>query len=771
MKGILFTKICDPKTLFHSWMKVKQKGAGAGIDELTIDSYAAQIDKNIRELSLALQSETYVPEPIKRIYIDKLGSPGEKRPIAVPSIKDRIVQDAVKSVIEPLFERHFSEYSYGYRPGKGPQSAVLKVEEFLKSGDFWAACCDINDFFDAIDPKLLFVFIGKTIWELSVLRLVELWLKMGYIDYGVWKEAEVGIPQGNVLSPLFSNIYLDPFDQEMSVLGPHYVRYADDFIILADSREKAEKALEKAEAYLKSCLSLRLNPESYAIRHIDEGFIFLGFLFKGKTKTIADEKISKIQQKIRAIIQNPLSDIETIVSSLNDAVTGWKTYYRIASVHRQFQFLDNYLISQMSACLRKSILLADHLPRFQAALLRVEFFGEKTLKEKKNISELILAKKALARDAKTVSDKAAASRPQSSIVPVDKAVERKKKEYEKILSKENDLLIAQPGAFLGKTSRRVCVRLKGKKIQEIPFFRLKSVVIISQGVTLSTNVIQFCTENAIPIHFLDMKGKPYAMICAPRFPIYRVSAQQVQAVGDHRGIRLAIGFVQAKIKNQIHLLKYFGKYQKRIQSNYESRIRNAVDRMEALIRQAKTLGPINNLEEIRAKLFACEGQAAGFYWELVKDLLGSAVYFKGRERKGATDLVNSLLNYGYGVLYSRIFESVIMAGLNPTISFLHKEQYGKPTLIFDMIEEFRQPIVDRSVFAMIRKNEKMSLEGTELSKETRRKLIEAMSAKLYAKRKWRHKELTFAEIIREQANSLARFLEGKSSYKPFVETW
>ncbi|MEW6457064.1 MAG: group II intron reverse transcriptase/maturase [Acidobacteriota bacterium] len=770
MKGKLFPKICDIRTLWQAWRRVKEKGSKGGIDRITLESFEKNLDRNLQSLGISLERETYIPEPVKRIYIPKHDKPEEKRIIALPSIKDKIVQEAVKIVIEPLFEHIFLDCSYGYRPGKGPQKAIQKVEEYIKEGRTWAFSCDIDNFFDSIDHNLLISLFSRRIWEKSILRLVELWLKMGVIDRGVWTDVGEGIPQGNVLSPLLSNVYLHPFDQEMTKRGYSLIRYADNFTVLGKSRAEAVEAFKDAQIFLQNQLFLRLNFENIPIRSIQDGFIFLGFLFKDKRKAIADSKILKIQEKIKQILRDhAISAMDELVVDLNESIEGWKRYYMVGDVKTQFQFLDNFLFYNLSVFLKRKQEFKDRIDELRSSLNKMEFFIEKSAEEKKKFLEFLIARSGI----KKIPEKSVSIMQEEDKTPlsVERVVEKKKKEYEKILSKETEILISEPGSFLGKTSRRVVVKLKGKRVLEMPFFRLKNIIILSQGVALSSNLIKFCSENEIPIHFLDSYGKPYAQIYSPRFPLFRVSAQQLIASRNEKGLRLAISFVKAKIKNQISLLKYYNKYKKRKEIAFLNQCSESIKKMTSLLEELKILSKENDFEKVRLKLFALEGQSASHYWNLIRNLLSSEVYFEGRERKGATDLVNSLLNYGYGVLYSRIFEAIILAGLNPNISFLHKEQIGKPTLVFDLIEEFRQPVVDKAVIKMIRRKEKLEMDGTELTQETRKRLVEEILKRLNSKIKFQGKILTLLEIIKYQADSIAKFLENKVFYKPFVDKW
>ncbi len=178
MKGKLFPQIHNIRTLWQAWNRIKKKGSTGGIDNIYIEIFERKLENNLKEISQSLQRETYIPEPSKRIYILKDNS-REKRGIAIPTIKDKIVQEATKSVVEPLFNSTFLDFSYAYRPGKDPQKAICKVEQYLKKGRTWIATFDIDNFFDSINHDLLIKFISNKIWEKEILRLIELWLKMG----------------------------------------------------------------------------------------------------------------------------------------------------------------------------------------------------------------------------------------------------------------------------------------------------------------------------------------------------------------------------------------------------------------------------------------------------------------------------------------------------------------------------------------------------------------------------------------------------------------
>ncbi|HID94623.1 MAG TPA: group II intron reverse transcriptase/maturase [Candidatus Latescibacteria bacterium] len=762
MKGKLFPKIHDLKTLWQAWNRVKKKGAAGGIDGVSIAAFEQNLERNLKGISQSLERGTYVPEPTRRVYVPKT-NPEERRALALPAIKDKIVQEATRSTIEPLFNPTFLDFSYAYRPGKGPQKAIGRVEHHLQQKRIWSATSDIDNFFDSINHSLLLKYISQKIWEEEILRLIELWLKMGVVHEGKWIDVEQGVLQGNVISPLLSNIYLHSFDLEMNKRRYALVRYADDFIFLEKTKDEVTTALREAKSFLEKELLLQLNPESSAVRTLHDGFVFLGFLFKGSRKTISAAKLEKIQARIREILRGS-SNLSEAIESLNDSIAGWRNYYEVGDTRDQFQFLEDFLFHHLRLFLVKMRSSSDlKEKKMREELQRLEFLLAKDHKEKQKFISLLIAG--------SRADKIGEARPKRGVGAVAKDIAAQKRRYEKILAEDTDLVVSTLGSFVGKTSRRVVVREKGKKVKEIPFFRLKNILITSAGASFSSDLVKYCAGEGIPITFFDSYGRPYAQVLSPKSPLYRLSLSQVMASTDGKGVHLAKCFAEGKIKNQINLLKYYRKYKARKEAQFAQKFQETIEGMGSLLEKLNKIARGNDLESIRSRIFAVEGQSAAYYWGLIKLLLSNDVYFEGRERRGATDLVNSLLNYGYGILYSQVYQAIIIAGLNPNISFLHKEQVSKPTLVFDLIEEFRQPIVDKAVIGMIRKRQKLTMTGANLSEETKTKVIEAVMKRMNSKVNFRGKKLSLREVIKHQADLIAGFLEDKGNYRPFIDKW
>ena len=351
------------------------------------------------------------------------------------------------------------------------------------------------------------------------------------------------------------------------------------------------------------------------------------------------------------------------------------------------------------------------------------------------------------------------------------AVLSRKHEYQKLEASGFDLAITQPGIVLGKTDKMAIVRKQGKIVREVPFVNLKNISILCDGVSLSSNLVQACAANKVSIDFLGNDGMPYAMIVTPGFVAAQTGIAQLQAYTNNKAFELIRQFVYGKINNQANLLKYYGKYYIKRNEKLRSVFPEFLITMEKYAIESLELQH-NDLDEFRLKMFAVEGQASSNYWDMVSILIESKSDFKGRERQGATDLVNCMLNYGYGILYARITEAIIRARLNPCLSYLHKPEGNRPSLVFDLIEEFRQQAVDRVVIALIIKNKNLISTNGLLDDKTRKLVAMKVIDRINTVEIFRKREMHFFEIIQHQANALAKYLDGSAKkYKPYMPKW
>jgi len=330
-------EVYSPKNLWSSWTKVARNDGSPGVDGITVDRYEKDVEANLDRLSEQLRAGTYQPKPIRRTHIPK--SDGTTRPLGIPTVQDRIVQGAVRHAIEPIFEREFAQHSYGFRPGKGCKDALRRVDELLKAGHRFVVDADLKGYFDTIPHDRLMEAVAKRVADGSVLRLVESFLTANVMDgLEQWTPA-AGAPQGAVLSPLLSNIYLNPLDHHMAGLGYDMVRYADDFVVLCKSREDADRALAEVQQWTAQA-GLTLHPDKTRIADVaTDGFEFLGYRFtpfdcaQGEGRRYARHKsVLKLRDAIRARTRRTSGvSLAVTVARVNPVLKGWFAYFKHAS--------------------------------------------------------------------------------------------------------------------------------------------------------------------------------------------------------------------------------------------------------------------------------------------------------------------------------------------------------------------------------------------------------------------------------------------------------
>ncbi|MBT9173025.1 MAG: CRISPR-associated endonuclease Cas1 1 [Syntrophomonadaceae bacterium] len=334
-----------------------------------------------------------------------------------------------------------------------------------------------------------------------------------------------------------------------------------------------------------------------------------------------------------------------------------------------------------------------------------------------------------------------------------------------------NLVINNYGTFLGKTSERLVVKEGGKVVQEVPFFDLAQITITTGGASLSSDVIRMCMEHGVQINFLSSTGQPYAKISSPQLTAtVQTRREQLMAYFDQRGIILAKAFVSGKIKNQVNTLKYFAKHRKEAKKESYEQVMSAAAKMTGILQELETYQG-QNIDEVRGQYLSVEGRASAIYWQQVASILEGKVEFPGREHRGAEDPFNSMLNYGYGILYAQLWSAILLAGLEPFAGFMHVDRPGKPSLVLDLIEEFRQPVVDRTVIAMFSKGYKVQLEEGKLSADTRKEFAAKILARLDSTESYDGKKHKLSTIIQRQARTIATFVRGEAKYRPFVGGW
>lgn len=350
----LIDKVWSEKNLQSALEQVLYNGGSAGVDGRSVAAVGRQSEEEIAILHKQLRVESYEPTAVKRVWIPKQGSP-EKRPLGVPTVRDRIVQTALRNVIEPIFERDFAPQSYGFRPGRGCKDALRRVDELLKEGRVWVVDADIKGYFDTIPHGPLMKRVERKIADGRVLRLIEGYLKAGVMEsVKSWQPTERGTPQGAVISPLLANIYLDPLDWEMARAGLEMVRYADDFVVLCHSEQEAWQALEKIQEFAKAN-GLTLHPEKTQIVDASQpgGFDFLGYHFERGMKWPRKKSLAKLKEVLRAKTRRTEGrSMKAICEDLNGLLHGWFEYFK-HSKSNVFATIDGYTRGRLRSILRK----------------------------------------------------------------------------------------------------------------------------------------------------------------------------------------------------------------------------------------------------------------------------------------------------------------------------------------------------------------------------------------------------------------------------------
>jgi len=349
----LIDKVYAPAPLRKAFERVKANGGSAGVNRQTIEMYEARLEENLCRLSESLRDGTYRPEPIRRVWIPKPGT-SERRPLGIPTVQDRVVQTALRNLMEPIFERDAAEHSYGFRPGRGCKDALRRVDGLLKSGHTWVVDADLKSYFDTIPHDRLREQIEAKISDGRVLDLVKGYLTQKVMDTLKGWTPERGSPQGAVISPLLSNIYLDPLDHLMAKRGFPMVRYADDFVLLCRSQEEAQRALEAVRAWTAQA-GLTLHPEKTRIGDATQrgGFDFLGYHFERGYRWPRTKSLRKFTDAIRSKTPrtngNRLADI---ISDVNRTLVGWFEYFQ-HSYRRTFPYLDGWVRMRLRSILRR----------------------------------------------------------------------------------------------------------------------------------------------------------------------------------------------------------------------------------------------------------------------------------------------------------------------------------------------------------------------------------------------------------------------------------
>ncbi len=352
----LMDKVWSRANLESAFAKVKANRGGAGVDRVTVAMFGAQLETELTRLQEQLCAGSYAPQPVRRVWIPK--GDGKMRPLGIPTVRDRVVQTALRNAVEPVFEREFAEHSYGFRPGRGAKDALRRVDSLLKAGYRHVVDADIKAYFDSIPKEPLMARVRERVADGRVLNLLEQYLNQPVMELLKTWTPETGTPQGAVISPLLANLYLNPLDHLMARSGVEMVRYADDFVVLCRTQSQAESALEAIRGWMEEA-GLTLHPDKTRLVTMETmgSFEFLGYRFERKKNRDYRFPRQKSEKKLRDAIRpktgrNNGHSLDKIIADINPTLRGWFEYFKHS--HRSsFRHIDQWVRMRLRSILRR----------------------------------------------------------------------------------------------------------------------------------------------------------------------------------------------------------------------------------------------------------------------------------------------------------------------------------------------------------------------------------------------------------------------------------
>lgn len=736
-----YKTIFAKESLLEALSHIKSKSSG--LDKESLKAFKADSAKEITKLHKELLGGTYAPVPIEKIAIAK--NKTESRPIALSSVRDKIVQKALVDAIESYFDKQMSNKSYGYRHEKSPTKAINRCRDFINRGKFWVYKTDIENYFETIDHKLLLTILDREISDKKIVRLISLYLQNGGFRHREYVDHLEGVHQGDILSPLLSNIYLNEMDRFLESKEVEFVRYADDFVLFFEKQKQIAPIVEELHVFLNS-LSLKLGKKkSYIANVFEHGFSFLGVYFKDKDIKIDNERVQKKISRLFEIARESKNPIK-FVESTNSFLVGLSLYYLkiIDPNSTQYRLLYDALIdaSAQFVFLQRKEGKIKTKKDFKRPFEDLWLLKDLSLTQHRDSIERIVSKgfeKYLATKSYTKDDK---------------KIKRSKQKYAKSFATSSVLYVSQIGSYIGMSRNLITIKLKGKTIGKIPKKQCEHIIIAGKAISMSSNMVYLCAREGIAIDFVDDGDRPYASLYTSKNAYAKMSIMQLELINSGKALGVAKKFIKAKSKNQLNYLKYLNRYHDEIDHRIDS-----IEQKSRLLKDAKNI----------SQLMGYEGSISSLYWQALAKILEDKSNFTGRVNRGAKDIVNSSLNYGYAILYARVQHALLKAGLAQHISFLHSMQDGKPTLVYDLIEEFRAFVVDRAIVSMFNKNEPLKLNSKgQLTKESRYLIVQNVKERLGVYTNHRKSSKKVESIIQDQAYLLARHIRGEESYRSFI---
>ena len=688
-----FKKIVDHLNFHLAWKKVAANRGCAGVDGETIAHFAEHTDRTLNSLYKAVATGTYRPLPLRQILIPK--KDGGWRKLAIPTVRDRIVQQALLNILHPILEPQFEPCSFAYRPGRSHLLAVRQVEQWRDRGYEWVLDADIVQFFDQIQHPRLFAEIEERLPDPRLLEFLHAWVTVGVLTPEGIVFPNKGIPQGAVISPILANVYLDDLDEALIALGHKVVRFADDFVLLARTENRIRQAQTDVTQRLSE-MGLQLHLEKTQITTFDRGFRFLGHAFAG-------DVVVPVKKTTEPGGQPP----------------------PVSDTLRLFHVDPPVQPTAMQKALVES--LRSAAKPIPPPLFVVLGYGV---------------------------------RSEQAVV-----IASKENPWESDMS---TLYLVQQGTYLRREQERLIIEPPKEPATEVPIREVERILVFG-NIQLTTAVISTCLELQIPVIFLTQLGEYKGHLWSSEADDLIIETAQFERQKDEAfKLATARAIVQGKLWNSKQLLLRLNR--KRQLPTVAATITKLDEIREAVGKPENT----STLNHIRGY----EGAGAAQYFGSLNQLITHPDFtLTERNFHPPKDPVNSLLSFGYTLLYNNVFSLLLAEGLNPYLGNLHGAERAKNYLAFDLMEEFRSPIVDTLVMKSI--NQKIfkptdftypnAAGGIYLEKTAQRVFLKQFEARICEKVS--HPEVkepvSYRRIIQLQIQQYIKTLLGNQSYQSF----
>lgn len=748
--------------LTAAWRHTARRRTVPGADEETVEAFRQDWYRQLARMRDQVLAGTWNPRRYLRLYRPKAS--GGHRAMTIPSIRDSVLQTAVAEVLSEHLDTSFSDASFGYRRGRGAQRAVLRVCSHPVAEDGHALIADIATFFDTVDLQRVTHMLRDRIADRRMVRLVEKWLRNQVDEEGRVAPNRRGVPQGAPISPVLSNLYLTPLDEWVTRQGVHYVRYADDFIAICKDERQAHRLSTSMERFLQNELGLALKPAKTWIAAPEEGFDFLGFRVTRGVPRVQAGKVREVCERLQAWADREVLD-ENAMRELDSYVRGVRNYFDLGT-DTTLPDLERWETARVAAIEAASARLDE-----PAALLlrRTEPFLPQG---RANRGATTPGAYEIDQVEEETDESVDSEGPPTSWQLVDRAptqINHRVQTMEPGCSfATGHLEVLHHGVWVSMESERVTVHRKKRLLFEVPIKELKSVRLASYGLGISTKVLRRWVEDGILVFFSEPVGSPWGAMqgTANRAHLDRLT-RQIQSASDG-GRPLVEDLIGAKIANQERLLRYLAKSRRKAAADVAAVLSSA---SESMRRVAEALpAHEGDLEAFRRHVFSVEGRAAQHYWTALAAVFGPE--FPGRKGQQGTDPVNQALNYGYGILYAEVWRALLQSGLDPAFGYLHAAPGDRAALVFDVIEPFRAPAIDRALVALCSRGWMPRVNRSrQLTTKTRREIADKVSQMMDRSHSWRGQRVPLREHVSRYTRALAAYVDGGEAPRALRVRW